>query len=114
MPDAHTGYGLPIGGVLATHNAVIPYAVGVDIGCRMALSIFDENEKFINRNGFQLKQALRNYTHFGMDGALEFKQEHAVLDNPMFNETEFLKRLHAKAVRQIRFFWWWQSFCRIW
>src|SRR5579862_9436986 len=31
MPDAHIGYGLPIGGVLATENAVIPYAVGVDI-----------------------------------------------------------------------------------
>ena len=31
MPDAHVGYGLPIGGVLATENAVIPYAVGVDI-----------------------------------------------------------------------------------
>src|SRR5688572_15089809 len=31
MPDAHVGYGLPIGGVLATDNAVIPYAVGVDI-----------------------------------------------------------------------------------
>ena len=34
MPDAHLGYGLPIGGVLATENAVIPYAVGVDIACR--------------------------------------------------------------------------------
>ena len=33
MPDAHVGYGLPIGGVLATDNAVIPYAVGVDIAC---------------------------------------------------------------------------------
>jgi RNA-splicing ligase RtcB len=33
--------GLPIGGVLATDNAVIPYGVGVDIGCRMSLSIFD-------------------------------------------------------------------------
>jgi tRNA-splicing ligase RtcB len=31
MPDAHQGYGLPIGGVLATENAIIPYAVGVDI-----------------------------------------------------------------------------------
>ena len=41
MPDAHSGYGLPIGGVLATDNAVIPYGVGVDIGCRMSLSIFD-------------------------------------------------------------------------
>ncbi len=33
MPDAHIGYGLPIGGVLATRGAVIPYAVGVDIAC---------------------------------------------------------------------------------
>lgn len=33
MPDVHTGYGMPIGGVLATENAIIPYAVGVDIGC---------------------------------------------------------------------------------
>ena len=41
MPDAHYGYGLPIGGVLATDNAVIPYGVGVDIGCRMSLSVFD-------------------------------------------------------------------------
>ena len=38
MPDAHVGYGLPIGGVLALENAVIPYAVGVDIACRMKLS----------------------------------------------------------------------------
>ena len=37
MPDAHVGYGLPIGGVLATEDAVIPYAVGVDIACRMKL-----------------------------------------------------------------------------
>jgi len=35
MPDAHTGFGMPIGGVLALKNAVIPNAVGVDIGCGM-------------------------------------------------------------------------------
>lgn len=35
MPDAHQGYGMPIGGVLATKNAVLPNAVGVDIGCGM-------------------------------------------------------------------------------
>ncbi len=35
MPDAHCGYGMPIGGVLATLGAVIPNAVGVDIGCGM-------------------------------------------------------------------------------
>ncbi|MDD3003078.1 MAG: RtcB family protein [Candidatus Shapirobacteria bacterium] len=35
MPDAHVGYGMPIGGVLATEGMVIPNAVGVDIGCGM-------------------------------------------------------------------------------
>ncbi len=35
MPDAHLGYGMPIGGVLATKNVIIPNAVGVDIGCGM-------------------------------------------------------------------------------
>ncbi|CAK8724888.1 hypothetical protein GMJAKD_15050 [Candidatus Electrothrix aarhusensis] len=35
MPDAHQGYGMPIGGVLATEGVVIPNAVGVDIGCGM-------------------------------------------------------------------------------
>ena len=41
MPDAHVGYGLPIGGVLATDEAVIPYAVGVDIACRMKMTVLD-------------------------------------------------------------------------
>ena len=35
MPDVHTGYGMPIGGVLATEETIIPYAVGLDIGCGM-------------------------------------------------------------------------------
>jgi len=35
MPDAHQGYGMPIGGVMATKNAIVPNAVGVDIGCGM-------------------------------------------------------------------------------
>src|SRR5271170_8397162 len=47
MPDAHVGYGLPIGGVLATDNAVIPYAVGVDIGCRMKLTVYDRKANLI-------------------------------------------------------------------
>lgn len=35
MPDAHCGYGMPIGGVLAAENTIVPNAVGVDIGCGM-------------------------------------------------------------------------------
>lgn len=101
MPDAHNGFGLPIGGVLAAENAVIPFGVGVDIGCRMALSVFDLPEKYIAHHHHELKLALRERTHFGMDGALEFPQEHEVLDSPLFNETPLLKKLHGKAVRQL-------------
>ena len=36
MPDAHQGYGMPIGGVIATEDVIIPNAVGVDIGCGVA------------------------------------------------------------------------------
>ena len=35
MPDAHQGYGMPIGGVMATRDVIVPNAVGVDIGCGM-------------------------------------------------------------------------------
>ena len=101
MPDAHTGYGLPIGGVLATDNAVIPYAVGVDIGCRMALTIIDEGESFLKRYSHQAKVALKEHTHFGMEGGLEQPQEHEVLDSPLFQSTELLRRLQAKAARQL-------------
>lgn len=101
MPDAHHGYGMPIGGVLATTNAVIPYGVGVDIGCRMALTILDENEAFLKRYDYQLKMALKNKTHFGMDGQLDFQQEHAILEDDRFQATSLLRQLHGKAVRQL-------------
>jgi tRNA-splicing ligase RtcB (3'-phosphate/5'-hydroxy nucleic acid ligase) len=65
MPDAHQGYGLPIGGVLATENAVIPYGVGVDIGCRMCLSIFDSNpDELAEKENYYKRELLEN-TLFG-------------------------------------------------
>ncbi|MDP9075970.1 MAG: RtcB family protein [Bacteroidota bacterium] len=101
MPDAHMGFGLPIGGVLATDNAVIPYAVGMDIGCRMALTIIDESDTFIKRYDYKLNQALRNHTHFGMEGGLDVRQEHEILDSAVFGQIPFLKQLRSKAVRQL-------------
>ncbi|MBZ0244223.1 MAG: RtcB family protein, partial [Bacteroidales bacterium] len=44
MPDAHQGYGMPIGGILATKDAVVPNAVGVDIGCGMSALRTDLDE----------------------------------------------------------------------
>ena len=66
MPDAHVGYGLPIGGVLATDNAVIPYAVGVDIACRMKLTVLDLPVRELDRQREQLIKAIEVETRFGV------------------------------------------------
>lgn len=52
MPDAHQGYGMPIGGVMATHGVIIPNAVGVDIGCGMCAiktSLKDINKEMLKK-----------------------------------------------------------------
>ncbi|MEJ7737929.1 MAG: RtcB family protein [Chitinophagaceae bacterium] len=101
MPDAHQGYGLPIGGVLATANAVIPYGVGVDIGCRMCLSIFPlDPEQLVKREDYFVRE-LNEKTLFG--AGMEFKQtsDHEVLERRAFNEISLLKGLQSKAARQL-------------
>lgn len=65
MPDAHLGYGLPIGGVLATRNAIIPYAVGVDIACRMKLSVLDLSPHTLKSETKRLINAIERETRFG-------------------------------------------------
>lgn len=103
MPDAHQGYGLPIGGVLATKNAVIPYGVGVDIGCRMALSIYDIPESYFLENESKFKRELIAWTKFGAGNGWQgkYKAEHNVLDRSEFNATPFIKNLHDKASVQL-------------
>lgn len=100
MPDAHQGYGLPIGGVLATQNAVIPYGVGVDIGCRMCLSIYDLPAGFVDKNRDTLKKKLVDNTRFGR-AIFKKPQEHAVIDRPEFAEINMLKTLKDRAYSQL-------------
>jgi len=101
MPDAHVGYGLPIGGVLATKNEVIPYAVGMDIGCRMSLSIFDVDIKYAIKNSYLLKTSLKDYTHFGMSIPKWKKLDHEIVDRDEFNTIEILKNFRNKAQAQL-------------
>jgi tRNA-splicing ligase RtcB len=80
MPDAHPGYGLPIGGVLATENAVIPYAVGVDIACRVKLTVFDLPPATLDREADRLKSALERETQFGIGARFKRRRDHPVMD----------------------------------
>src|SRR5436190_7037537 len=80
MPDAHVGYGLPIGGVLATRDAVIPYAVGVDIACRMKLSVLDLPLSTLADEQPRLTRALERETRFGMGASFQSRRQHDVMD----------------------------------
>ena len=80
MPDAHIGYGLPIGGVLATENAVIPYAVGVDIACRMKMSVLDLPVGALKKEKARLTKAIERETRFGVGATFDKRRTHAVLD----------------------------------
>lgn len=81
MPDAHLGYGLPIGGVLATEDAVIPYAVGVDIACRMKMSVLDLRLSALSKRVDWLREAIESETRFGIGASFRSdKREHEVMD----------------------------------
>lgn len=101
MPDAHVGYGLPIGGVLATKkHIVIPYAVGMDIACRMCMSIFDPGEDWLRQNYRHLRNALISNTVFGNNSGSN-KKDHPVLEESTWDSSGFIKQLKTKAARQL-------------
>ncbi len=80
MPDAHVGYGLPIGGVLATENTVIPYAVGVDIACRMKMTVLDLLARDLERHQERLTRAIEAETRFGVGANFRERRHHEVMD----------------------------------
>lgn len=80
MPDAHVGYGLPIGGVLATENAVIPYAVGVDIACRMKMTVLDLPPRDLDQKRDRLVKAIEAETRFGVGSTFKNRRQHDVMD----------------------------------
>ena len=103
MPDAHQGYGLPIGGVLAADNAVIPYGVGVDIGCRMALSVYDLPPGLLHTKKDSFIRAIADNTLFGPGRGFSRSEraDHAVLEDPLFKENAWVNALKDKAWEQL-------------
>ena len=77
MPDCHQGYGMPIGGVIACTNAVIPNAVGVDIGCGMGqvgvrLAALGHKVVLCDISKKMLLLAEKQYEEAGAKGEVEF------------------------------------------
>jgi len=100
MPDAHVGYGLPIGGVLATENAVVPYAVGVDIACRMKLTVYDRKANVIPGQRDRLANILESETRFGIGAEFKERRDHDVMDDD-WTVSPVTKHLRDKAWKQL-------------
>jgi tRNA-splicing ligase RtcB len=100
MPDVHVGYGMPIGGVLATKKVIIPNAVGVDIGCGMIalptdLSVNDLNTDTIKRLFGYIRQVVPvGFNHHKKQQSEEFIP-------PMEHEMPVVKREYKKAHYQV-------------
>jgi tRNA-splicing ligase RtcB len=96
------GYGLPIGGVLATHNAVIPYAVGVDIACRMKLTVLDIHPNMIRGEQKRLANAIESETRFGIGANFprQHRRDHPVMEED-WNVSPITMRNRDKAWEQL-------------
>jgi tRNA-splicing ligase RtcB (3'-phosphate/5'-hydroxy nucleic acid ligase) len=108
------GYGLPIGGVLATDNAVIPYAVGVDIACRMKLTVYDrrgggggkgrwragELANTLAGQRDRLANLIESETRFGMGCSFQQRREHDVMDED-WSVSPITRRFRDKAWSQL-------------
>ncbi len=100
MPDAHVGYGLPIGGVLAVRNAVIPYAVGMDIACRMKMTVFDIPVSALDDDRDRLAGALERETCFGVGAGFRNRKQHRVMDED-WTVSRVTRELKDKAWEQL-------------
>lgn len=100
MPDAHQGYGLPIGGVLATENAVIPYGVGVDIGCRMCLTLYDIPTSRLDGEKDKLLNLLGEHTRFGLE-TFDSPLDDPIFSSPVFKDIKVVRDNRDKAYKQI-------------
>jgi tRNA-splicing ligase RtcB (3'-phosphate/5'-hydroxy nucleic acid ligase) len=105
MPDAHQGYGLPIGGVLGTDNAIIPYAVGVDIACRMMLTVYPVDPTVLDNptEKAHLQTALLDNTIFGAgsEGIHDGHIDHEVLNESHWSALPLLRELRQTGIYQI-------------
>ena len=102
MPDAHIGYGLPIGGVLGLEDAVIPYAVGVDIACRVKMSVLDLPPASLDDGDAsgRLRDAITRETRFGIGASFKKPRAHAVMDED-WSRSPVTREMKDKAWSQL-------------
>lgn len=103
MPDVHAGMGMPIGGVLACKDAVIPNAVGVDIGCGMcavktSYRVSDIPKEIIRQ---KIMKGIRQRIPLGMEHHKEAQGETYMPQGYNINKLHVIKNQYSSATHQI-------------
>lgn len=102
MPDTHQGYGMPIGGVLATDNAIIPNAVGVDIGCGMCAVKTNVCADGIERKQLtDVMRGVRELIPLGFDHHKQRQDENLMPQDFKIDDLVIVKRQYLAALKQI-------------
>lgn len=102
MPDVHAGLGMPIGGVLATINAIVPNAVGVDIGCGMCALRTSLRADEVTRT--QLKNVMsriRKVIPLGFDHQNQVEDEEHLPQGWDLDKLPLINRWMTQARRQV-------------
>lgn len=101
MPDAHTGKGMPIGGVLATKGVVVPNAVGVDIGCGMcAVRTNIKANELVRSDVTSIMRHIRENVPLGFDHR-KTPMDESLLPEADFDKLPYLKNMKNAMLRQI-------------
>ncbi len=102
MPDAHSGYGMPIGGVLATEGVIVPNAVGVDIGCGMCAVKSDLMVSEVSRKEMlNILSEIRNKIPIGFNHHKEKQDESLMPQGYDLNNLHVISRQYTAALKQI-------------
>ena len=103
MPDVHAGMGMPIGGVLACVDAVIPNAVGVDIGCGMCAVKTNWRVEDISSDVLrkQIMRGIRERIPLGMDHHEERQDECYMPQGHDIDKLTVVKAQYISAQRQV-------------
>ena len=102
MPDTHQGYGMPIGGVLAAKNVIVPNAVGVDIGCGMCSVKTNIEADGLEREQLtQIMAGIRELIPLGFEHQKEPQDESLMPQGYKLDEMPVVKRQYPAALKQI-------------
>lgn len=102
MPDSHSGYGMPIGGVLATKNVIVPNAVGVDIGCGMCAVQTNLNAAELPAEKLKkIMGEIRNLIPLGFAHHTERQDENLMPQGHDIEQLHMVKSQYLSALKQV-------------